>query len=82
MASAEKVLEEALTLDDKDRARVAHELLQSLDGADESDTAEAWTDELRRRLQEIEDGTVELVGLDELKRRMAERRARRRAKTQ
>ncbi len=82
MASAEKVLEEALRLDDKDRARVAHELLQRLDRPDESGTAEAWTDELRRRLQEVQDGSVELVGLDELKRRMAERRARRRAKTQ
>ncbi len=82
MASAEKVLEEALRLDDKDRARVAHVLLQRLDRPDESGTAEAWTDELRRRLQEVQDGSVELVGLDELKRRMAERRARRRAKTQ
>lgn len=82
MASAEKILADALALDEKDRARVAHELLQSLEGAEESGASGAWTDELRRRLSEIEDGTVELLSLDEVKRRMAERRARRRAKSQ
>jgi len=53
-----------------------------LDGADESGTVDAWTEELRRRVREIEDGSVELLSLDEVKRRMAERRAKRRAKNQ
>lgn len=82
MASAEKIIEQALELDEKDRARVAHELIRSLDGADESGSVDAWTDELRRRIREIEDGSVELLSLDEVKQRMAERRAKRRAKNQ
>lgn len=79
MASAEKIIEDALELDEKDRARVAHELLRSLDDAEDAGAVEAWTDELRRRLREVEDGSVELLSLDEVKRRMAERRAKRRA---
>lgn len=82
MASAEKIIEQALELDEKDRARVAHELIRSLDGADDSGSVDAWTDELRRRIREIEDGSVELLSLDEVKQRMAERRAKRRAKNQ
>ena len=82
MASADMIIEQALELDEKDRARVAHELLRSLDGADESGSVDAWTEELRRRVKEIEDGSVEVLSLDEVKRRMAERRAKRRAQNQ
>lgn len=77
MASAKKVLEDALALDEKDRARVAQELLHSLDTGTDEDASEAWTNELRRRLQEIRDGTVELVDWADVRARLAARRAKR-----
>jgi putative addiction module component (TIGR02574 family) len=45
----------------------------------ESELSEAWASEISRRLQEIRDGTVELVSYDEVKRRIQEERAARRA---
>lgn len=44
----------------------------------EPELSEAWTSEVSRRLQEVRDGSAELVSLDEVKRRMQERRAARR----
>ena len=43
------------------RARLAEELLASLDPR-LSDVEAAWSDEIRRRIDEVERGTVELVG--------------------
>ncbi len=78
MASAEKILAEALALDATSRARVAHELLRSLDQGEDEDAVEAWTDELRRRLQEVRDGSVALEDWEDVRARLAERRANRR----
>ena len=70
MAHADKVLAAALDLPEDERARVAHELIRSLDAdsshAEDSEDAvqAAWTGELARRLQEV--GTAELVDLDEV----------------
>lgn len=77
MASADKIIADALELDEKERARVAHELLRSLDHGEDEDAVDAWTDELRRRLQEVKDGTVELDDWDDVRRRLAARRANR-----
>jgi hypothetical protein len=49
--AASRVLEEALKLDDHERAKLASELLASLDEADE-DVAEAWAREIERRATE------------------------------
>lgn len=46
--------------------------------APEGELSEAWASEVSRRLQEVRDGSAELVSLDEVKRRMQERRAARR----
>jgi len=46
--AASRVLEEALKLDDHERAKLAAELLASLDEADEN-VAEAWAKEIERR---------------------------------
>lgn len=59
MADPARVLEEALALAAGERARIAHELIQSLDSEDPDATA-AWSDEIRRRVDEIEAGTAEL----------------------
>ena len=59
MADPARVLEDALTLSTDDRARIAHELLHSLEPED-VDAAAAWSKEIRRRVDEIEAGTAEL----------------------
>jgi putative addiction module component (TIGR02574 family) len=64
MARAREVLDQALSLSTKDRARIAHELIVSLDDAPVDDPAEverAWTQEIERRLEEVDAGTAQLV---------------------
>jgi putative addiction module component (TIGR02574 family) len=71
MADRARVLEDALTLPVEDRARVAHELLRSLEPEQEDgDLAAAWTDEIRRRIDEVEAGTAELHDLDTMRARL------------
>ena len=72
----------ALQLSRPERARVAQELLVSLEETDEA-VAAAWAEELDRRSRELEDGTVAPVPWekvrDDLKAKLAERRADRAA---
>jgi hypothetical protein len=56
-----------------DRARVAHELRRSLetdDGDSDGDVAAARTDEIGRRIDEVEAGTAELHDLDTVRARL------------
>ena len=63
-----------------ERARLASDLPHGLEAAErDADAAAAWTAELDRRLDDVRSGRVGLVDLNEVKRRMAERRARRAA---
>jgi hypothetical protein len=48
-----------LTLPVEERAQVAHELLRSLDSQD-PDATVAWSDEIRRHIDEVEAGTAQL----------------------
>jgi putative addiction module component (TIGR02574 family) len=59
MADPARILEDALALSVDERARIAHELLHSLE-QDDADAAAAWGDEIRARVDEIEAGTAEL----------------------
>lgn len=58
-----------LALDERDRAAVIHRGLRSFEAEDaDTDQAEgdaAWRVELRRRIDDIESGKVELLDLDE-----------------
>lgn len=69
MADPARVLEEALALAANDRARIAHELLHSLEPEDADATA-AWSDEIRRRVDEIEAGTAELEDWETVRARL------------
>lgn len=59
MADPIRVLAEALALPVHQRARIAHELIHSLE-PDDADAAVAWNEEIRTRVDEIEAGTAEL----------------------
>ncbi|RKH15626.1 addiction module protein [Corallococcus sp. CA047B] len=79
MATVDEVLTDAMRLSREERARIAHELLLSLDeSAEAQDAEEDWTRELANRAQEVIDGTVELVSFEEVKKQMEERARRRR----
>lgn len=62
MSSAGKaILEATLKLDPQERARIAHELIVSLDeGPIEDGVEAAWEQELERRAAEIDSGSVKL----------------------
>jgi len=78
MATMKDVRALALDLPPEERARLAHELIVSLD-ADADDPAEvqaAWLQEVESRLRDIDDGTVELVDWPEVRRRVLERLGR------
>ncbi len=60
MLNPARVLEEALELEPQDRARVAHELIASLDGPKDADAEVLWRDEIRRRIDAVESGAEPL----------------------
>jgi len=61
--STDELLAEALRLTRVDRARVAEELLSSLEESDE-EVATAWASELERRSRESADGRVQTTSWD------------------
>lgn len=75
MATADELLTDALRLPTKERARLAHELLLSLEGqAEEQPDAEAeWAKVIKRRVEEVVNGKVKLVSVDEARRNVTER---------
>lgn len=77
---AEELLAEALRLTRPERARVAEELLSSLEES-EDDGAAAWAPELERRSREVTDGLVETIPWEtartEILNGLEQRRARR-----
>jgi hypothetical protein len=58
---AAHLLEEALSLPEEDRGTLAARLIESLEGAEESDVESAWAEEIRVRLQELDSGAVRCV---------------------
>lgn len=57
---------EALHLPATDRARLAHNLLLSLENLSEDELSEAWLDEAERRAAEIDNGAVNLISAEEV----------------
>lgn len=78
--STDDLLVEALRLSREERARIAAELLSSLEEMDDEVVA-AWADELRRRSADVREGRVSAVpwttAREEILSELADRRARR-----
>jgi putative addiction module component (TIGR02574 family) len=75
MAMADDLLSDALRLPTQERARLARELLLSLEEEQQTAPAEveaAWAQELQQRTQDILDGKVTLGSREELERELAE----------
>jgi len=75
--SAAHMLAEILRLPVDERAKLALELLRSLDGDPEPGAAEAWDAEIDRRGAAVDAGTVETMTLDEYRAHVRQRRASR-----
>ncbi len=66
----EKLRNRALELSEAERAELAHDLVASLDDKPDPGAADAWDDEILRRVEEIDQGTAALV--DALRSRQAD----------
>ena len=75
--AAPDVLTDILRLPPKERARLALELIRSLDGDADADAAQVWDAEIERRGTEVEAGTASTMTLDEYRAHVRARRAAR-----
>jgi len=73
--TVDELRREALRLDHAQRAKLAHDLLESLDDLPESEIEQLWLQEAARRQDAIVAGEVETVPADEV---LTQARARRR----
>ncbi|WP_082866404.1 addiction module protein [Pseudohongiella nitratireducens] len=64
-AQLESITNAAMTLSERERAKLAHDLVASLDGPADISVAEAWDSEICRRINDIESGKTELMDADE-----------------
>ena len=62
----EELSARAKLLPSQDRARLAEELLESLEGEAEAGAEAAWDREIERRVAEIDAGTVKLVSAEDV----------------
>lgn len=58
--NAERVKQEVLQLSEADRAELARYLIESLDDTEDHDVEAAWDEEIRRRVERIEQGKSRL----------------------
>ena len=68
--SAKEILEQALSLDEADRATVAGALIESLEGPPDPDAENVWTEEILRRVKALEAGSVETLPWSEVRERL------------
>ena len=61
------VFQQAVQLPERDRATLAGLLIETLDPVSEPDVEAAWSEEIERRLAEIDAGTVELIPWDDVR---------------
>ncbi len=67
-----ELLKKALALPPEARAALATSLFESLDEepADEG-VEEAWSEEIKRRIEDIDSGKVQMIPYEEVRRRLA-----------
>jgi putative addiction module component (TIGR02574 family) len=71
---ASDILKRALALPPEARAAIAGSLLESLDENPPDPAVEAaWSEEIKRRIDEIDSGKVQLIPYEEVRRRLMAR---------
>jgi putative addiction module component (TIGR02574 family) len=71
-ASRVTLLEDALKLPADDRLAFATELLHSVEDPD-PEWSRAWADEIARRIQEVDEGKVQMIPWSEVESRLRQR---------
>lgn len=71
--TVKELYDEASTLDEKQRADLAGLLLESLDSERDPDVEQAWAAEIESRITQIDNGEVDLIPWEDVKREMYER---------
>ena len=66
-ASAKKLFESALSLDDQDRAELVGLLLSSFEDDADDGVDLAWKDEVSRRVAELDSGVVQMISWSKVK---------------
>ena len=69
----DRLRNEALNLPDAERAELARELVQSLDGPADADAAKEWEAEILRRLDAVDSGRAQIIDRAEFSKRMRDR---------
>lgn len=64
---------EASELPERDRATLAGLLIESLEADPEPDVEAAWSDEIKRRVADLDAGNVETIPWEEVRRRLLDR---------
>lgn len=68
---ADKLLKQALTLPAEDRAALAGSLIDSLDSEVDESADEAWSNEISRRIEDLDSGRAKTVPWEEVRRRIS-----------
>ena len=64
-----QIEDEALSLSENERTKLAQKLLLSLEDASEEEIAENWLAEAHRRAQDLDNGLVEPISADKVRRK-------------
>ena len=73
-AKAQRILSEALTLTENERADLAAELIESLDTACDDNVEAAWAEEIAGRVQALDAGVAKTIPWAEVRRLILGRR--------
>jgi putative addiction module component (TIGR02574 family) len=65
--SAKKLFENALSLNDRERAELVGLLLSSFEGATDDGVEAAWVNEVSRRIAELDSGVVQMIPWSKVK---------------
>lgn len=68
--SVVQLFDQAVALEEADRATLAGLLLESLDAEPDAGAEAAWAREIERRVRELDDGRVRAVSWQEVKARL------------
>lgn len=64
----QQLLNDALEMPSPDRGRLAALLIESLESETDADADQAWSEEIDRRLTDIDDGRVKMIPAEEARR--------------
>jgi len=64
-AELDKITNAALSLSEQDRAKLASDLVSSLDGPADINAEDAWNEEIYKRIKDIKAGKSELLDAED-----------------